>query len=95
VFPLNAPKYLIFAMLDDPKGNAKTYGFATGGWVAAPVVSKVASQIGPLLDLAPMQPDMEAAAQRQLMKPLGSQILDGMPVDEGSNYAAVESDSVQ
>jgi len=48
-----------------------------------------------LLDLAPMQPDMEAAAQRQLMKPLGSQILDGMPVDEGSNYAAVESDSVQ
>lgn len=94
-FPLNAPKYLIFAMLDDPKGNAKTYGFATGGWVAAPVVNKVASQIGPLLDLAPMAPDMEAAAQRQLMKPLGSQILDGMPVDEGSNYAAVESDSVQ
>ncbi len=95
VFPLNAPKYLVFAMLDDPKGNAKTYGFATGGWVAAPVVSKVASQIGPLLDLPPLTPDMEANAQRQLMKPLGAQIVDGMPVEEGSNYAAAESDSVQ
>ncbi len=95
VFPMNAPKYLVFAMLDDPKGNAKTYGYATGGWVAAPVVSKVVSQIGPLLDLAPLTPEMEAAAERQLMKPLGAQILDGMPVEEGSNYASVESDSVQ
>jgi cell division protein FtsI (penicillin-binding protein 3) len=92
---MNAPKYLVFAMVDDPKGNAKTYGFATGGWVAAPVVSKVASQIGPLLDLAPLTPDMEAAAERQLLKPIGSQILDGIPVEEGSNYASVESDSVQ
>ena len=95
VFPLNAPKYLVFALLDDPKGSAKTYGFATGGWVAAPVVKKVVSQIGPLLDLPPLTPDMEAAAERQLMKPLGAQILDGMPVEEGSNYASVESNGVQ
>ncbi|HEU0118475.1 MAG TPA: penicillin-binding protein 2 [Alphaproteobacteria bacterium] len=95
VFPMNAPKYLVFAMLDDPKGNAKTYGFATGGWVAAPVVNHVVSQIGPLLDLSPLSPDMETAAERQLMKALGSQIVDGMPAEEGSNYASVESDSVQ
>ena len=95
VFPINAPKYLVFAMLDDPKGNAKTYGFATGGWVAAPIVNHVVSQIGPLLDLEPMTPDEEASAERLLMKPLGAQILDGMPVEEGSNYASVESDSVQ
>jgi cell division protein FtsI (penicillin-binding protein 3) len=95
VFPLDAPKYLVFAMLDDPKGNAKTYGFATGGWVAAPVVSHVVSQIGPLLDMPPLSPDMQVAAEHQLMKALGSQILDGMPVDEGSNYASVESNSVQ
>lgn len=94
-FPLNTPKYMIFAMLDDPKGNAKTFGFATGGWVAAPVVSRVAAQMGPLMGLPPMSSDMEAAAERQLLKPLGAQILDGMPVEEGSNYAAVESDSVQ
>jgi cell division protein FtsI (penicillin-binding protein 3) len=95
VFPLNAPRYIVFAMLDDPKGNSQTYGFATGGWVAAPAVSRVISQVGPLLGVQPMSPDIEAAAERQLLKPLGSQIVDGMPVEEGSNYASVESDSVQ
>jgi cell division protein FtsI (penicillin-binding protein 3) len=95
VFPVNAPKYMVFAMLDEPKGNAKTYGFATGGWVAAPVVGKVVARIGPLLDLPPLAPEMEAVAEHQLLKPLGAQILDGVPIEEGSNYAAVESDSVQ
>lgn len=95
VFPLNAPKYLVFAMLDDPKGDAKTLGFATGGKVAAPIVRNVIMQMGPLLDIAPMQPEMEAAAERQLLQPVGSQIVDGMPADEGLNYAANESDSVQ
>ena len=94
-FPLNAPKYLVFAMLDDPKGNAKTYGYATGGWTAAPVVSRVVAQIGPLLDIAPLANEVEEAAEQRLLKPLGPQIVDGMPVEEGSNYAAVESDSVE
>lgn len=94
-FPLNAPKYLVFAMLDDPKGNAKTYGYATGGWTAAPVVNHVVTQIGPLLDIAPLANEVEAAAEQRLLKPLGSQIVDGMPVEEGSNYAAAESDSVE
>jgi len=95
VFPLNAPRYIVFAMLDDPKGNSHTAGYATGGWVAAPVVSKVAAQIGPLLGLQPMASDIEEAAERRLLQPIGAQIVDGMPVEEGANYAAVESDSVQ
>lgn len=95
VFPIDKPRYMVFAMLDDPKGNAKTYGFATGGWVAAPVVSRVVAQIGPLLGMPPLSPQAEAAAERQTMKPLGAEIVDGMPVEEGSNYASVESDSVQ
>jgi cell division protein FtsI (penicillin-binding protein 3) len=95
VFPVNKPRYMVFAMLDDPKGNAKTYGFATGGWVAAPAVSRIVAQIGPLLDMTPLPPEAEAAAERQTMKPLGAAIVDGIPVEEGSNYASVESDSVQ
>ena len=94
-FPMNAPHYLVFAMLDDPKGNAKTYGNATGGWTAAPVVNRVVSQIGPLLDVAPIANEVEAAAEQHLLKPLGSQIVDGMPVEEGSNYAAVAPDSLE
>ncbi|MDX2028307.1 MAG: penicillin-binding protein 2 [Alphaproteobacteria bacterium] len=93
VFPLNAPKYLVFAMLDNPKGNTKTAGYATGGWVAAPAVGRVVAQIGSLLDLPPMTANMEAAAERQVLKPLGVQMLDGKPVEEGSNYASIETDS--
>jgi len=95
VFPLNAPRYLVFAMVDDPKGNAKTKGYATGGWVAAPAVSRVVSQIGPMLNVPPLEPSMEAIAEHQVLKPLGTEVLDGIQIDEGSNYASVESDSVQ
>lgn len=95
VFPLNAPRYVVFAMLDDPKGNAKTYGFATGGWTAAPVVGRVVAQMAPLMNMPPLDHDMQAEAEKQILRPLGPQIVDGMPIEEGSSYAAVESDSVQ
>lgn len=55
VFPTDHPRYVVFAMLDEPKGTKETYGFATGGWVAAPVIANVVSRMGPLLG---MQPDM-------------------------------------
>ncbi len=54
VFPMTDPKYLVLAMVDEPKPNAHSYGFATGGWVSAPPVGRVISQIGPLLGLDPM-----------------------------------------
>ena len=93
-FPLNHPKYIVFAMIDEPKGNAKTFGFATGGWVAAPAVSHVASQIAPLLGLAPLTPAADAAAEAHLLHPLGTLVLDGAPVEEGSTYASVDTDSI-
>jgi cell division protein FtsI (penicillin-binding protein 3) len=95
VFPLNAPHYLLFAMLDDPKGNAVTHGNATGGWTAAPVVAHVAAQMAPLMGIAPLPPEKEAAAERQILKPLGSQILDGLPVDDVSSVASNEGNGVE
>lgn len=41
IIPSTKPEYMIYIVLDDPKGNAKTFGFAGGGWTAAPVVSAV------------------------------------------------------
>jgi cell division protein FtsI (penicillin-binding protein 3) len=53
-FPINDPRYVILAMIDEPHGNKESAGYATGGWVAAPVVSRVVSQIGPMLGMQPM-----------------------------------------
>ncbi len=54
VFPMTDPKYLVLAMVDEPKPNAHSAGFATGGWVSAPAVGRVIGQIGPLLGIDPM-----------------------------------------
>ena len=46
VFPMDEPRYVVVAMLDDPKATAETFGFHTAGWNVAPVVSRVVSRIG-------------------------------------------------
>jgi cell division protein FtsI (penicillin-binding protein 3) len=60
VFPMNAPRYLVLALFDEPKGNKRTFGFATGGWVAAPTVGRVISRVAPLLGVAPVEPELQA-----------------------------------
>jgi cell division protein FtsI (penicillin-binding protein 3) len=52
-FPMDAPRYVVIAMLDEPKGSAQSSGQRTAGYVVAPVVSKVVSRIGPLLGIMP------------------------------------------
>lgn len=61
VFPVNDPKYAILVMVDEPHGTKKTWGYATGGWVSAPVVGNVVNRIGPLLGLRPIYELQEAA----------------------------------
>ncbi|HSU07293.1 MAG TPA: penicillin-binding protein 2 [Acetobacteraceae bacterium] len=53
VFPMNAPRYAVYMMLDEPHGNKATYGYATAGWVVAPAAGKVIARIGPMLGLLP------------------------------------------
>ncbi|WP_020592603.1 peptidoglycan D,D-transpeptidase FtsI family protein [Kiloniella laminariae] len=53
-FPMNNPRYVVYVMVDEPKGTKKTYGFATGGWVAAPVVKRVIERMAPLLGIQPV-----------------------------------------
>lgn len=59
-FPMYNPRYVVFAMLDDPVGNRSTGWYATGGQVAAPIVKNVVTRIGPLLDIMPVNTDDEA-----------------------------------
>ena len=63
VFPMNAPRYAVYMMLDEPKGNKATYGYATAGWVAAPAAGRVISRIGPMLGLLPDVQDAAAINQ--------------------------------
>ena len=56
-FPIDAPRYLVLAMLDEPKGNRSTASYATGGWVAAPVVARLVRHMAPLLGIPPVPDD--------------------------------------
>ena len=52
-FPMDRPRYVIIAMLDEPQGTAATSGQRTAGWNAAPIVGRVVPRIGPLLGIMP------------------------------------------
>ncbi len=69
VFPMQAPRYAVYMMLDDPKANASTHGYATAGWVSAPAAGRVIARIGPMLGLLP-DTDNAAAIQASLSIPM-------------------------
>jgi cell division protein FtsI (penicillin-binding protein 3) len=71
-FPMDRPRYVIFAMVDEPKGNKSTYGYATGGWVAAPVVRRVVERMGPLFGIRP-RVEEETAGLDQLLMPASAE----------------------
>jgi cell division protein FtsI (penicillin-binding protein 3) len=63
-FPINDPRYLVMAIIDEPHGNAKSHGFATAGWTAAPVVGRSIQRMAPLLGVKPVDesdPEIERA----------------------------------
>jgi len=53
VFPMDEPRYVIVAMLDEPKATAETFGFSTAGWNVAPLISRTISRIAPMLGVRP------------------------------------------
>ena len=54
-FPIHEPKYLVLAMVMDPKKIKKTYYNNTGGWVAAPLVRRIITEMIKILNIAPTQ----------------------------------------
>ncbi|NVJ71575.1 MAG: penicillin-binding protein 2 [Alphaproteobacteria bacterium] len=67
VFPMDDPQYVVFALLDEPRGTKETFGYRAGGWVAAPVVKNVILRSAPLLGVAPKREDEGLYQQVALM----------------------------
>jgi hypothetical protein len=70
---MNAPRYVVLVMVDEPKASAETPE-ATGGVVAAPVVREVVLKAAPLLGVLPAEntsevPDEKKGAPKAPAKP--------------------------
>lgn len=55
VFPVDAPRYAVFVVIDEPKGTKASYGYATAGWTAAPAVSRIISSMASILGIKPVE----------------------------------------
>ncbi len=80
VFPMTRPRYLVYVMVDEPKGIKETYGFATGGWVAAPVVKAVVERMAPLLGLPPRTETQSADANSEALLVKARAGMEGRPI---------------
>lgn len=54
-FPMDKPRYVVIAMLDEPKGTAASSYQRTAAWNAAPIVGRLVPRIGPMLGVMPDQ----------------------------------------
>ena len=63
-FPMNDPRYVIYVLLDEPQGTKKTHGYATGGWVAAPVIRQVVQRMAPIVGIQPLDAQSPEISQQ-------------------------------
>jgi cell division protein FtsI (penicillin-binding protein 3) len=67
-FPMDNPRYIVVAMLDEPKATAASGFQRTAGWVSAPIVNKAITRIGPLLGIIPdMRRDVDVSELMPLL----------------------------
>ncbi|MBY0335908.1 MAG: penicillin-binding protein 2, partial [Acetobacteraceae bacterium] len=69
-FPMNAPRYALYIMVDEPKPRADTGPFATAGVVAAPAARRIVERTAPILGMVPEAPERVAAIQQTIALPL-------------------------
>ncbi len=83
VFPtdgqLSDPRYMVLIVMDEPQGSKETWGFATGGWNAAPAAGRVIDRIAPFLGVAriratPFAPVPSLSATPTADEPSGGQL---------------------
>jgi cell division protein FtsI (penicillin-binding protein 3) len=53
-FPMNAPRYAILTLVDEPHPNKESHGYATAGWTVVPATSRIIQRIAPILGVTPV-----------------------------------------
>jgi cell division protein FtsI (penicillin-binding protein 3) len=61
-FPIEAPRYAVYIMVDSPHANALSQGFSTGGEISAKPVARTIARIAPMLGLLPVTDAAEVQA---------------------------------
>lgn len=69
-FPMEAPRYAILVFVDQPQGTKASFGYATGGWVAAPAAANIIKSMATVLAIPPVattaEKDMAASLKKYL-----------------------------
>ncbi len=79
VFPVNDPRYFIMISIDEPHGDKQSSGNATGGWVAAPGVSRTIERTASLLGIQPVDEDSPEIRRSLVI---------GLPSPSGRKFAS-------
>ena len=66
-FPVHDPRYVIVVLIDEPKGQKHSHGYATAGWVAAPAIQRIVQQIAPMLGVFPVDEKSPSVRQKLLL----------------------------
>ncbi|MDB5492608.1 MAG: Cell division protein FtsI [Micavibrio sp.] len=86
VYPMNAPKYAVLVMVDEPKGTKASHGYATGGWVGAPPVGRIVAAMAPVLGIVPK----DIPHEQDMATPLLPYIKNGQPGEKHLASVGVE-----
>jgi cell division protein FtsI (penicillin-binding protein 3) len=62
--PLNADRYYVLVMMDEPHVLAETGGFTTGGAVSAPIAGKIIARIAPFLGVRRIAAEGDVSATK-------------------------------
>lgn len=66
-FPMDKPRFVVIAMLDEPKGTTASSFQRTASWNAAPIVGRLVPRIGPVMGV---RPDMSRDIDMSDLEPL-------------------------
>lgn len=68
-FPMDRPRYVVVAVLDEPRGTVASSYQRTAAWNAAPIVGRLVPRIGPMLGVRPdARRDVDISDLRNLIE---------------------------